>query len=285
MERKRIVLVTGMGGAGKTSAMGILEDMGYHCIDQYPVQLLKELSSLIESSNDPRFQYVALATTALDFSSFIQAFNSDGFDTRTLFLQASDEELLLRYKQTRRTHPLLLSNKSNTLEDAIHLERDMFIAVQEVAFLSVDTTFLKSSELKKMLDKYFALISKPVFSISFISFGYKKGVPMDADLMFDVRFLPNPFWVEELKEKTGLESEVYEYVMGHKQTQKCLKKMTEFLNYAFKEYVKEGKNHFTVAIGCTGGKHRSVSVVRYLYNYYSKQYNCFINHRDVENSL
>ena len=186
MKKKRVILVSGMSGAGKTSATSVLEDMGYHCIDQFPVQLLSLLVDLIESSTDPRYSYLALATSAKDFPEFLNAFEGEDMDVRVLFLDASNEVLLHRYKSTRRTHPLLISNVCNTLEEAISVERQMFQNYKDTAFLSVDTTFLKASELKQKIEKYFSLSSAPVFSISFISFGYKHGVPLDADLMLSL---------------------------------------------------------------------------------------------------
>ncbi len=278
--KNRVVLVSGMSGAGKTSATSVLEDMGYHCIDQFPVQLLSLLVDMIESSTDPRYQVLALSTSAKDFPEFIQAFGGADMDVRVLFLDASNEELLHRYKSTRRTHPLLISNVANTLEEAISIERQMFQNYKDNASLLLDTTFLKSNELKGKIERYFNLKNKPTFSISFISFGYKHGVPLDADLMIDVRFLPNPYWEIELRPYSGDDACVYDYVMEKPETQEFIKRLLEFLDYGFEQYVKEGKNHFTVAIGCTGGQHRSVTIANYLYDHYSKQYNCFKEHRD-----
>ena len=180
MKKKRVILVSGMSGAGKTSATSVLEDMGYHCIDQFPVQLLSLLVDLIENSTDPRYSYLALATSAKDFPEFLKAFEGEDMDVRVLFLDASNEELH-RYKSTRRTHPLLISNACNTLEEAISVERQMFQNYKDTAFLLVDTTFLKASELKQKIEKYFSLSSAPVFSISFISFGYKHGAGRGSD--------------------------------------------------------------------------------------------------------
>lgn len=278
--KNRVVLVSGMSGAGKTNATSVLEDMGYHCIDQFPVQLLSLLVDMIETSTDPRYQFLALSTSAKDFPEFIKAFGGADMDVRVLFLDASNEELLHRYKSTRRTHPLLISNVANTLEEAISNERQMFLNYKDNASLTIDTTFLKNNELKGKIEKYFNLKNQPVFSISFISFGYKHGVPLDADLMIDVRFLPNPYWEVELRPYSGDDACVYDYVMEKPQTQEFMKRLLEFLDYAFDQYVKEGKNHFTVAIGCTGGQHRSVTIANYLYKHYSAQYNCFKEHRD-----
>ena len=201
---------------------------------------------------------------------------------KTLFLDAGNSELLHRYKSTRRTHPLLLSNQANTLEEAIEVERQMFQKYINDSVITIDTTFVGEKELKRRIEQYFATNAAPAFSISFISFGYKYGVPMDADLMIDVRFLPNPFWEVELRPYSGNDKCVYDYVIEKPQTQEFLKRLVSFTDYAFAEYVKEGKNHFTVAIGCTGGQHRSVSVANYLYDYYKGKYNSYIEHRDVK---
>ena len=280
--KNKVVLVSGMSGAGKTNASSVLEDMGYHCIDQFPVQLMSAFVDMIEHSIDPRYQYLALSTSAKDFPEFIRIFAGTDMDVRVLFLDASNEELLHRYKSTRRTHPLLTSSVANTLEEAIQIERTMFLNYKDNASILIDTTFLKNNELKEKIEKHFALKSKPVFSISFISFGYKHGVPLDADLMIDVRFLPNPYWDIHLRLYSGNDAQVYEFVMNHKETEEFLVKLKEFLDYAFAQYAKEGKNHFTVAIGCTGGQHRSVTITNYLFDHYSKYYNCFKDHRDVK---
>ncbi|MFV0380008.1 MAG: RNase adapter RapZ [Anaerorhabdus sp.] len=278
--KKRVILVSGMSGAGKTSATNILEDMGYHCIDQYPVILLESLVDVIESTNDPRFDYVALATSANDFYDFVRVFKGTDMDVRILFLEATNDVLLHRYKSTRRTHPLLLSNKVNTLEEAIGYERVLFKKLKDRHFVSIDTSFLEAKELKEKIEKYFAIKEGPSFSVSFISFGYKHGVPLDADLMIDVRFLPNPFWIEELKRHSGENLDVVKYIMENPKTIEYLKVLENFLDYSFKQYCEEGKNHFTVAIGCTGGQHRSVALTNYLYNKYLKEYHCYVEHRD-----
>lgn len=280
--KRRVILLTGISGAGKTTTMGILEDMGYHCIDQFPVSLLEELSALIIKGADPRFDNVAISMNLQDFSAYHEAFKRLDIDLRVIFLEASHEELLKRYKSTRRNHPLLISNKVTTLEEALTYEEDQLKHLKETQFTEIDTTFLKGAELKSRLNKIFNLGSQPTFSISFVSFGYKNGVPMDADLLFDVRFLPNPFWDENLKNHTGQEKVIRDFVMDAPETQLFVKKLKTFLDYAFKQYVKEGKNHFTVAIGCTGGKHRSVVLVNEFYLIYSQKYHCFKEHRDLQ---
>lgn len=281
MDKKRVLLITGRSGAGKTSTMGILEDMGYHCIDQFPVKLLENFAAMLNGESDPRYSYIALATTLTDFKEYQRVFSGMDLDVRVLILDCNADELLRRYKSTRRTHPMLISNKATTLEDAIYLEEELLKNLKDTAFLTIDTTFLKGNELKAKINQYFALSSQPSFSISFISFGYKNGVPMDADLLFDVRFLPNPYWIETLRTYTGNDPQVYDYVMGFDQTKILLTKLTDFLDYAFKEYVAEGKNHFTVGIGCTGGQHRSVAITNWLFDHYGKDYHVYKEHRDL----
>ncbi len=277
---KRVILVSGMSGAGKSTATRILEDMGYHIIDNFPVQLLSLLVDMIENSTDPRYSYIALSTSAEDFPAFLRGIKGEGIEVRVLFLDASDTVLIHRYKSTRRTHPMLLSNTANTLEEAIGVERSMLSKVINNSFVTIDTSFLTEKEMKNTLNQYFAKGAAPSFSISFISFGYKYGVPMDADLMIDVRFLPNPFWVPELRPYSGNDPCVYDYVMEKPETKEFLKRLLSFMDYSFKEYVKEGKNHFTVAIGCTGGQHRSVAITNFLYDHYRNTYHSYKQHRD-----
>lgn len=269
-----------MSGAGKSTATRVLEDMGYHIIDNFPVQLLSLLVDMIETSTDPRYSYIALSTSAHDFPAFLRGVKGQGIDLRVLFLDASDSVLIRRYKSTRRTHPLLVSNTANTLEEAISVERQMLSRINNSSFVNVDTSFLTEKEVKHILEQYFAKGAAPAFSISFISFGYKYGVPMDADLMIDVRFLPNPYWVPELRIYSGDDQNVYDYVINKPETQEFLKRMTSFLDYSLEQYVTEGKNHFTIAIGCTGGQHRSVAITNWLFDHYKEKYHSYKQHRD-----
>lgn len=233
MNQQNVVLITGMSGAGKTTAMGILEDMGYHCIDNFPVQLIESLGKIINSTPDERYKNIALATTAIDYPKFLQYFANIDVNVRVVFLDASNEKLLLRYKFTRRHHPMMIFANANTLEEAIEIERDMFNALQERAVLHIDTTKLDQQGLKSTLMEKLALNSRSVFSISFVSFGFKHGVPMDVDLVFDARFLPNPYYIEELKDKTGDDSEVYDYVMSFDQTKEFIRHLKSFLDFVF----------------------------------------------------
>lgn len=279
-KNRRVILVSGMSGAGKSTATRFLEDMGYYVIENFPAQMVSQLRELIENSTDPRYNYIALSTNAMDFPEFLSGLKGQNFNAEVLFLDAADDVLLHRYKSTRRMHPLLLSNTCNTLEEAIGVERQLFSRNINNSFVTIDTSFLSEKEFRTKIESFFSKNSVPSFSVSFISFGYKYGVPMDADLMIDVRFLPNPFWVPELRAYNGNDPAVYHYVMDDPQTKEFLKRLLGFMDYAFEQYVKEGKNHFTVAIGCTGGQHRSVAVTNFLYDHYVKKYNCYKAHRE-----
>ena len=278
--RRRVILVSGMSGAGKSTATRFLEDMGYRVIDNFPVQLLSLLIEMVETSTDPRYSYIALSVAAQDFSEFLRIVKGQNIESEVLVLDCSDSVLLHRYKSTRRMHPLLLSNTVNTLEEAIAVERQMFTRSLDSTFIRIDTTFLSEKEFRKKIEQYFSKSNIPVFSISFMSFGYKYGVPMDADVMIDVRFLPNPFWVVSLRPYSGNDPQVYNYVIEKPETQEFLTRFLAFMDYAFEQYVMEGKNHFTVAIGCTGGQHRSVAITNYLYDHYRDTYHCYKQHRD-----
>lgn len=282
MNTPKIILVSGMSGAGKTTAMGILEDMGYRCVDQLPFELLPTLNDWMREGKDIRTSHVALSTYLSDFDRFHRYLTSLNHDLSVILLDASNAELLKRYKFSRRMHPMLLSNLATTLEEGIAAERMIFNGIKDQSVINLDTSYLNATELKQRLNKVFDVNRKSTFSISFISFGYKNGVPLDADLLFDVRFLPNPHWDETLRPYNGNDPIIQNFVMDHPDTQKFVKKLTSFLDYAFNEYAKEGKNHFTVGIGCTGGKHRSVAVVNWLFERYGQQYQVYKDHRDLE---
>lgn len=282
---KNVILVTGMSGAGKTSATAIFEDLGYYCIDQLPAQLVKQFVKMLFEENDKRYENLVLSTNSQDYKTFLTYFESREMNVRIVFLDASDEELLLRYRFTRRMHPYILEGKATTIEEAIDLERDIFESISYRKVVRIDTSKLTTKELRETLESKFNFDEKDDFVISFVSFGYKHGVPLDVDLMFDMRFLPNPYWEESLRKLTGDDEAVYKYVIDKEITQNYLKELIHFLDYSFTQYKNEGKNYLMVGIGCTGGQHRSVSVVNYLYDYYRDQYACHKAHRDKKEAL
>ena len=199
-----------------------------------------------------------------------------------IFLDCDDEVLLSRYKQTRRSHPLMIGNMASSLMEAIHFEREMADPVSKLANIIIDTTLLKPTKLQDKLEIYFHKGNQDTFRVSFVSFGYKHGVPRDADLLLDVRFLPNPFYIEELRNLTGNDKAVYDYVMEQAETKEFIEKTITYYDYLLKKYEEEGKMQMIIGIGCTGGQHRSVTLTNYFADYYSKYYQVYKWHRDAD---
>lgn len=281
MDKVEVVVVTGMSGAGKTQAMTIFENMEYRCIDNYPVALLEEFGELIRTSSN--YSKVAMAVSLGDAILAVRVLsNMDWVDLTVVFLNCEDEVLLSRYKQTRRSHPLMISNTVASLTEAIEAERDMAEPISQLANIIIDTTLLKAHKLQDKLEHYFHKGTKDAFRITFVSFGYKHGVPRDADLLLDVRFLPNPFYIEELRQKTGNDKEVYDYVMEKPETQEFVEKTKAYYDYLLKKYEEEGKMQMIIGIGCTGGQHRSVTLTNYFADYYSQFYQVYKWHRDAD---
>jgi len=279
-KRKRIVVVSGYSGAGKTVAMGILEDMGYTVMDQIPFELFEEILNLILTNDDPRFDFVALSTESLYMKKLILRLSNSEADVRVLFLEAEEDVLLKRYKATRRTHPFLLRNLASSLSEAISVEIEMLSPLKE-ASTCIDTTSLSNQDLTKRLQILYGVESMPTFSISFVSFGFKHGIPKDADCVFDVRFIKNPFWEPTLRFLSGNDQAVVDYVMGQDVAQQYLNHLIDFLTFSFPLYIQEGKNHVTVAIGCTGGQHRSVTLANALTKHFDDQYKVYTKHKDL----
>lgn len=281
MDQVEVVIVTGMSGAGKTSAMACFENLAFRCIDNYPVPLLTEFAELVQDNS--QYQRVAMAVSLEDALKAIRLLNNlDWINLTVVFLDCDDETLVKRYKQTRRSHPLLISNKASSLLEAIEFERRLAEPISRLANIYIDTTKLKEARFQDLLEDYFNKGKLDPFRITFVSFGYKHGVPKDADLLLDVRFLPNPFYIEELRQLTGNDQAVYDYVMEKEETKIFVEKTTEFLDYLLKEYEKEGKMHLVIGIGCTGGQHRSVTLTNYFADYYSQYYQVHRLHRDAD---
>ena len=281
MDQVEVVIVTGMSGAGKTSAMACFENLAFRCIDNYPVPLLTEFAELVQDNS--QYQRVAMAVSLEDALKAIRLLNNlDWINLTVVFLDCDDETLVKRYKQTRRSHPLLISNKASSLLEAIEFERRLAEPISRLANIYIYTTKLKGARFQDLLEDYFNKGKLDPFRITFVSFGYKHGVPKDADLLLDVRFLPNPFYIEELRQLTGNDQAVYDYVMEKEETKIFVEKTTEFLDYLLKEYEKEGKMHLVIGIGCTGGQHRSVTLTNYFADYYSQYYQVHRLHRDAD---
>ncbi|WP_301095094.1 RNase adapter RapZ, partial [Faecalibaculum rodentium] len=225
-----------------------------------------------------------LSVSAADYTSFVNYFDNIAKDLQIIFLDCSDEELLLRYRFTRRQHPMIASGQATTLEDAIEMERMSFnqILANMNNTFHLDTTKLSSQALINRVRHRFKSTDRPEFTVTFQSFGFKHGMPMDADMVLDVRFLPNPFYEPSLRNKTGNDKEVYDYVMESRDTQEYIRRTGEMLDYVLEQYDKQNKSNMIISVGCTGGQHRSVSIANWLYDRYKDKYRCFKSHRDVE---
>lgn len=281
MTKKHILIISGLSGAGKTSVSNILEDLGYLCIDQFPSQLMNALLDLVEDDESFKYQNVAITIPLINLPNYSMVFDNLNIEPRVILLDTDFKVLLNRYKFTRRIHPLLINNIADTLEEAISIEKELlsnYIDKYEI----INTSNLGQYELKSVIETLLKVDNEHKFTISFESFGFKYGIAQDADLVFDVRFLDNPFYYEELKNLTGNDKAVYDFVMSKENTKEYIKYLDAYLDYSLKMYAKEGKRHLTVAIGCTGGQHRSASIVNYLYDRYKDKYNCLKKHREIK---
>lgn len=257
-----LVIVTGMSGSGKSSAVKVLEDIGFFCIDNMPPQLIPSFAAMC--SENAEITKVAIVTDIRGGAMFfklgevIAKLHIRGIDVKVLFLEASKEVLMKRYKETRRKHPLD-EVSGGDLSKAIDAETELLGEIREHADYIVDSSFLSSTQLKEQIAELF--LDKPTdrMIVSCMSFGFKYGVPGEADLVFDVRCLPNPFYIPELKHKTGLDSEVRDYVMRFEQSVQLRDKLFDLIEFLIPHYVSEGKSRLVIAYGCTGGKHRSVT--------------------------
>lgn len=283
----RFVIVTGMSGGGKSTAMKMLEDAGFYCADNMPVALIDKFVELLTMPNC-EIQKVALGLDVRadqsfdDVNKLIVRMREADVPFEVLFLEASDQVLLKRYKETRRLHPL---SSDGDLMQGILSERQVLAKIRENADYVIDTTNLLTRELKTELERIFVNNeSYNSLMINIVSFGFKHGIPQDADLVFDVRFLPNPFYIDELKHKTGLDQEVRDYVMNYAEAHEFLDKLSDMIGFLIPNYVKEGKYQLVIGIGCTGGQHRSVTLACELFNRFKDKgdYGITLRHRDVK---
>lgn len=281
----QMVIITGMSGAGKTVAMQSFEDLGFFCVDNLPPTLLPKFLELMAESGSK----MSKAALVMDlrgrefFESLIDAIDEMNeyawITPQILFLDANNKVLVSRYKESRRAHPL--APKGLPLE-GIEQERAILDELKGRAQQIIDTSDLKPRELRETIIKNFSEEYQEVFNVNLMSFGFKHGMPIDADLVFDIRFLPNPHYIEALKPKTGLNEEVSSYVLKQPETHKFIEKLVDLLCFMLPQYKREGKSQVVIAIGCTGGQHRSVTLAEYLADYFSKDYLTHRTHRDIE---
>lgn len=282
----RFVVVTGMSGGGKSTALRMLEDAGFYCVDNLPVPLIEKFVELIATPGG-EVTKVALGLDVRvdqpfeDAEKVLDKLKENGYSFEILFMEASDQALLKRYKETRRMHPL---SPEGRIEDGVFRERAILEKIRSKSDYVIDTSNLLTRELKEELERIFVRNEEyNSLMITILSFGFKHGIPADADLVFDVRFLPNPFYIDELKYKTGNDQEVQDYVMSFEEAHVFIDKLTDMVEFLIPNYVKEGKYQLVIGIGCTGGKHRSVTLANRLYERLRKVngYGLKIAHRDV----
>lgn len=280
------VIITGLSGAGKSRAVCALEDIGFFCVDNIPPILISKFIDLAVQS-EGRLSKIAVVTDIRGGEMFsavlkeIDSIKKTNLSFKILFLDADDKVLMRRYKETRRKHPLSDQTKGETIA-AIQMERKILSEIRQRADYVIDTSLLSSSQLRERVVSLFVGGEKESFVINLISFGFKHGLPPESDLAFDVRCLPNPFYVDELKNKTGLEASVYDFVMSYPQAQGLVPKLFDLLDYLIPLYKEEGKSQLVVSVGCTGGRHRSVVFSEILYkHFFEKGYKVSVNHRDI----
>ncbi|MBQ2817612.1 MAG: RNase adapter RapZ [Clostridia bacterium] len=282
----RMVLVTGLSGAGKTQIIRVLEDIGFYCVDNLPPVMIPQFIKTCENSGEINETAVVVDTRGSIFldgiNEALDAVESAGVQTEILFLEATDSVIINRYKETRRTHPM--EEKQMSLEECIAYERNVLQPIRDRASLIIDTSNMQTKELwRTVLSIYRPDESASAPTLSIMSFGFKKGVPQEADLVFDARFLPNPYYIPELKNQTGLDAAVYSYVMSFPEAEQFLDKLKELLLFVLPFYIREGNKYPCIAIGCTGGQHRSVSIARALgYMLGQSGYMVDVRHRELK---
>lgn len=284
--KKELIVLTGVSGAGKSTAMGFMEDVGYYCIDNMPPELMTEFVRILAKGEE--YTRVAMVTdvrsknvsqTLIESISEIEQYN---YIVKVVYLDINDAEALKRYKLTRRKHPF--ADKFNgSISQAVEYEKEMLASIRGRADHVIDTSDMDTVKLRERLTQILLNDDSDVMNIHCMSFGFKHGIPSEADFVIDVRCLPNPYWVDSLRNKTGLDKEVSDYVFSFDEAKELLSRLIDFLDFLNPLYIKEGKSQIVVAIGCTGGNHRSVAIAEALKEHFSKKWdNVSANHRDIE---
>ena len=284
------VIISGMSGAGKTSALHIMEDIGYYCVDNIPTSLLQTLYKLCKDSSDKAMKRVAVVVDVRGNGDYevmyddLENFKKNNEGVSILYIDAKVDSLIVRYKETRRRHPLTERLKDGSVAAAVKEEQRLLVPVKTLADYSIDTTFMSIKQLRERIISMFLENSSNSIMLTFMSFGFKYGIPGDADLVFDVRFLPNPYYIQDLRPMSGNDAPVRDYVMSSETARKFLDKLVDMVQFLIPNYVAEGKNQLVIGIGCTGGKHRSVTLANALYYALEQEegYGLKIEHRDIE---
>lgn len=282
-----ILIISGLSGGGKSKAASFLEDMGYYIVDNMPAAMILKFAEFCERGGG-RYDRAALvydvrtATSLTEIFDVLDQLKTMRIDCRVLFLEASPEVIIQRYKESRRRHPL--RNRTDSLEEAVRRERELMEPLKARADVVIDTTHTSTAQLRaRLLREFGGAAEQSGMAVNVVSFGFKYGLPMEADLVFDVRFLPNPYYIDELRPQTGLDQGVADYVLQSKQAQGYLPRLEELLAYSLPLYVEEGKTSLVIAVGCTGGRHRSVAVAHVLAEFLRSRCGCPVteNHRDM----
>lgn len=281
----RFVIITGLSGAGKTEAVRSFEDLGYFCVDNLPPELIPKFAEMLVRSGG-QLSRIALVSDIRGGAFFDHLFDAlaeleqVGFEYTILFLEAADDVLVRRFKETRRRHPLM---GEGTILDGIARERERLKELRRRARITIDTSAFTPRDLKEAITGRFVENGRRDPEVTVMSFGFKHGVPIDADLVFDVRFLPNPHWVDELRPLTGRDAVIDEYVFQHPPADRFMEKTEDFLEFLMEQYTQEGRNHISLGIGCTGGRHRSVAVALRLAAFLrSRGLRVTVHHRDLD---
>ncbi|KAA9302259.1 MULTISPECIES: RNase adapter RapZ [Aerococcus] len=283
----KLVIITGMSGAGKTVALQSFEDMGYFCVDNLPPSLLTSFWDLLQGSDTISKVCLVIDLRSRDFFTELNQVlknmdHKDFMKLQIIFLEASDSKLVSRYKESRRSHPL---QQDGTVLSGIQREREQLAAVKENSHLVIDTSSLSPRELRATLMREFHSGDDAIFTVEVMSFGFKYGIPIDSDIVMDVRFLPNPYYQTDLRPLTGQDAPVYDYVMAQSDTQTFFDKFTDMVDFTLPLYEAEGKSSVTIAIGCTGGQHRSVALTERIGDHIKALgYNVHVSHRDAKKS-
>ncbi|WP_196594513.1 RNase adapter RapZ [Pectinatus sottacetonis] len=283
-DKFRLVIVTGMSGSGKTQACRNLEDLGYFCVDNLPPVFIPKFAELcIHSAGHVSKVVLVVDTRSREFFDtfvhILKQMDEENKPFELLFMEAADEVIIRRYKETRRRHPMAPNSR---ISEGISKERERLARVRNKATYIIDTSALQKSELKQKIVRLFGEICGDQMNINILSFGFKFGMPLDADMVLDVRFLPNPFYIEKMRHKSGAVPEVAEYIAKWPVTQQFIEKLDELINFLIPQYIKEGKSQLVIAIGCTGGMHRSVFIARHLFNLLKNRgYLANLEHRDL----
>ena len=283
------IIISGLSGAGKTSALHVLEDIGYYCVDNIPASLLSTLYTLCLNSTNETMKRAAVVVDVRGNDNYeqmnnqIEDFKKSHSDVKILFIDARSDIVIMRYKETRRKHPLSDRLRDGTVTEAVEFEKALLTPVKRAADYHINTTHMSIKQMRERVIILFMEDFTKSLTLTFMSFGFKFGIPLEADIVFDVRCLPNPFYIPELKMLTGLDSSVRNYVLCSNDTQQFLKRTLDLLDFSVPLYYKEGKSELVVGVGCTGGKHRSVTVARALQEHFqSLGYKSVVSHRDIE---